>query len=89
MPDKLFVIYQFPNNGSDCDRALCQDLVLGETYEVTRVDVGGWDTRIYLEGFGDIRFNVVNFSTDGTSVGIGDQFLRDVYYTLGGRWDRK
>jgi hypothetical protein len=37
-------------------------LTVGEIYTVNRTDVHDSSTDVYLEGFGDIRFNSVQFS---------------------------
>lgn len=36
-------------------------LVVGNTYIVEGIEVGGWHTDVYLRGFGSVRFNSVMF----------------------------
>lgn len=54
--------YMHPINGSqgDKDHIAKSGLVLGESYDVSSIDMHGWYTNVHLEGFGG-HFNSVNF----------------------------
>lgn len=58
------VVYAYPDAGyeSDQERAR-QHLVLGDVYDVERVEAHSWHTNIYLKDFSEIPFNSVLFSS--------------------------
>ena len=51
-----------PKNGrAEHQEEAAEHLTVGESYTVTRVEVGGWHTDIWLEGVAGVRFNSVLF----------------------------
>lgn len=59
-----YAIYAFPDNGYNRDKENCKQLHKGKVYKVEHVEVGGFHSSIYLEGF-STAFNSVNFANYG------------------------
>lgn len=62
------VIFAYPNNGMEADKkSAAENLTVGEKYTVSRIDVGGTMSHVYLEGVKSkvtkrpIGFNTVQF----------------------------
>lgn len=58
-----------PDNGGSKGRRTAQKLDPDKEYLVTGIEIGGWHTDIYLEGYNEI-FNSVNLSFYQNGEGI-------------------
>lgn len=54
-------------NGHDADRefAAASGLVKGQVYDVAGIEVGSWNTSVWLKGFPGLPFNSVMFEDVG------------------------
>ena len=63
------VTFAYPTHGYKHDQELAaKQLVVGHNYTVARTEIHNWHTDVYLEGFGDIRFNSVVFMDEFDAV---------------------
>lgn len=57
---KLVAIYTHPENGAEFDQEKAAVLQQGSIYPVTDIEIGGYRTDIFLDGF-ECSFNSVLF----------------------------
>ena len=58
------IVFAHPTNGSDYDIKEAKELlVVGEQYEITQIEVQGFHTNIWLEGYEGTIFNSVMFDS--------------------------
>jgi hypothetical protein len=56
------VVFAFPDAGMDNGAYAAKHLELGKTYTVKYVDIGGWQSDVYLKEIPDKSFNSVHFA---------------------------
>jgi hypothetical protein len=62
LSDRVTTVKYLGKHGTELDNERAnKHLVADQVYKVTGLDVGGWSSIVYLEGFGDITFNTVMF----------------------------
>lgn len=62
MKEYLYAEFMYPNAGTDYDKEKVHEagLEVGRKYKVTRIEMGGWYTDVWLEGYSH-AFNSVHF----------------------------
>ena len=56
------VVFAFPDSGMGNGAYAAKHLELGKTYTVKYVDIGGWQSDVYLKEIPDKSFNSVHFA---------------------------
>ena len=62
LSDRVTTVKYLGKHGTELDKELAdKHLVVDQVYKVTGLDVGGWSSKVYLDGFGYTAFNTVMF----------------------------
>lgn len=72
---KIYAKMTSPDNGSSGNQRTAQKLDPDKEYLVSGIEIGGWHTDIYLEGYNE-TFNSTNLSfyQDGEEIDIIEYF---------------
>lgn len=62
LSDRVTIVKYLGKHGTELDKEHAnKHLVVDQVYKVTGLDVGGWSSKVYLDGFGYTAFNTVMF----------------------------
>ena len=62
LSDRITTVKYLGKHGTELDKKYAnKHLVVDQVYKVTGLDVGGWGSKVYLDGFGYTAFNTVMF----------------------------